>query len=276
MTGKRAEATMHSGELTFVVPAYGESSHLEHCLQSLSRQTSGARIILTTSTPSAFLTSLASRFGYPLIVNPRKAGIASDWSFAYSNAGTRYVTLAHQDDVYAPDYAARCVAAADRHPDSLVVFTDAAELLDGRSRLQSRTLTVKRTIVWLFFARSEAIRSLRMKQRLISLGNPISCPTVLYNRANIGDFTFSEGWSYNLDWDAWQRLAELDGSFVYVKQPLVSHRIHEESALVRGTTDNSRGIEDRRMFRRFWPKPVALLLAGLYAMSYDVSRASTP
>lgn len=274
MTADALHQPANHGALTFAVPAYGESPHLEACLRSLAGQSVPAHVLLATSTPSVFLSDMAARFGYPIAVNDRRQGIASDWSFAYRSASTPYVTLAHQDDVYAPDYSAKCLAAAARHPDSLLVFTDAAELLEGGCRLQSRTLTVKLALLRLFFARSEAVRRRGTKKRLLSLGNPISCPTVLFNRGNIGEFAFSSEWSYNLDWDAWQRLAAREGAFVYVRQPLVAHRIHEGSALVKGTNDQSRAAEDRRMFARFWPGPMARLLSGLYAMSYSVSRTN--
>ena len=59
-----------------------------------------------------------------LVVNPVAAGAASDWTFALHQATTRWVTLAHQDDRYRPAYTARCLAAVEDAPDSLLVFTD--------------------------------------------------------------------------------------------------------------------------------------------------------
>jgi glycosyltransferase involved in cell wall biosynthesis len=257
---------------TFAVPAYGESPYLEACLRSLTTQTVRSRVIVTTSTPSPFLSAVAARFGCPLVVNERRAGIASDWSFAYRNAGTRYVTLAHQDDLYAPDYACRCLAAAARYPDALMVFTDASELVGEYEYRRSRTLSVKRSIVRFVYAGREAIGSRRQKARLLAFGNSVSCPTVCYHRERMGEFRFTEGLAYNLDWDAWQRLAARDGSFVYVRQALVAHRIHAGATLVKGTVDESRKAEDVMMFRRFWPKPVASLLMGLYSLAYGTSR----
>src|SRR5205085_2667951 len=68
---------------TFVVPAYGQPAWLERCVESLQAQTTvRPRIVITTSTPSAWLQEIASRRGVPLEVNPVSAGIASDWNFA--------------------------------------------------------------------------------------------------------------------------------------------------------------------------------------------------
>jgi hypothetical protein len=84
-------------------------------------------------------------------------------------------------------------------------------------------------------------------------------------------FEFTRGLSYNLDWDAWIRLAQCGGAFAYIRKPLMIHRIHRGSELVRGTTDQSRRKEDELMFERFWPKPIAMVLSAFYRMSYQVS-----
>lgn len=39
-----------------------------------------------------------------MYVNHGEKGITQDWNFAYQCADSRYVTIAHQDDVYLPDY----------------------------------------------------------------------------------------------------------------------------------------------------------------------------
>ncbi len=271
MTAKASGGTVRPEEHTFAVLAYGESPYLEACLRSLTEQRSRGAVLLTTSTPSTFLNDMAARFGFPLLVNGRREGIAADWSFAYRSAATKYVTLAHQDDLYAPDYAQQCLAAAARHPDALLVFTDSGELVDRQVRQHSRTLSVKGCILRTLFAGREAMRSPWQRSRLLAFGNPISCPTVLYHRERIGPFSFDGGLSYNLDWDAWHRLAARKGTFVYVRHPLVSHRIHGGSALVRGTMDESRNAEDQMLFRRFWPRPAADLLARIYTLSYGTS-----
>ena len=87
---------------TFAVCAYKESPYLEDCLQSLMAQTVDSHIIMATSTPNDFISSIAEQYNLPLFVNHGEGGITQDWNFAYTHADSKYVTIAHQDDIYEP------------------------------------------------------------------------------------------------------------------------------------------------------------------------------
>lgn len=45
-----------------------------------------------------------------MYVNEGESGITQDWNFAYSKVQTDYVTIAHQDDKYAPEYVENLLA----------------------------------------------------------------------------------------------------------------------------------------------------------------------
>lgn len=257
-----------SPELTFVVPAYGQSPFLEECLNSLLEQHAPARILLITSTPSDFLDGIAQKFGLPLRVN-QSGGLAADWSFAYAQAETRYVTLAHQDDLYVPDYSTRFLEAASRYPDNLIVFSDYSELGETGQRGINATMAVKRIINGICFARSKRLRQRWWKRALLGLGSPICCPSVMFHKTLIGDFAFAEDLSINVDWEAWLRLAERPGSFVFVNERLMLHRIHAASETTLGLKHNRRQVEDLRMFRQLWPSWLAGVISKMYAASYS-------
>ena len=99
---------------TFAVCAYKDSPYLEECVRSLSNQTVPANIILCTSTPSPYIEEIAGRYGIRVYVREGKSDIQDDWNFAYEKAQTRYVTLAHHDDIYGPDYLEAFLAAFRR------------------------------------------------------------------------------------------------------------------------------------------------------------------
>lgn len=48
---------------------------------------------------------MAEKYNIKLYINTGKSGITEDWNFAYSKTTTKYVTIAHQDDVYLPLYS---------------------------------------------------------------------------------------------------------------------------------------------------------------------------
>ena len=89
---------------TFAVCAYKESPYLETCVRSLIRQSVRTKIIMTTSTPCGHIQRIADKYGIPLYIREGRSDIRDDWNFAYNRADTDWVTVAHQDDIYAPDY----------------------------------------------------------------------------------------------------------------------------------------------------------------------------
>lgn len=254
---------------TFVVLAYKESEFLRSCLESLrAQQKAPSQIIVSTSTPSPFIEGICREFSLPLRVNEAKGGIASDWNFAYQQAATKYVTLAHQDDIYEPDYSARMVACIEERPDTLFGFSDYYEIISGKRRDRTTNLMVKRILRAISLLHQRHVVSLFRKRLLLAFGCPIPCPTVIFNRERLASFRFSAEFSINLDWEAWCRLATLDGSIAYVRSNLVGHRLHAESETTAGIRDCRRVDEDVRMFHRIWPAPVARLISWVYELGY--------
>ena len=64
-----------------------------------------------------------------------------------------------------------------------------------------------------------------------------------------------------------RRLAERSGSFRYLPETLLTHRLHPGTATAGGIEAGQRQCEDRLMFRRFWPAPFDAMLAALYSLS---------
>ena len=89
---------------SFVICAYKESPFLEECIQSLEKQTVKSTIKMVTSTPNEYIADMAKKHNIELIVNEGQGGIVQDWNFGYKQIDTPYVTIAHQDDVYFPEY----------------------------------------------------------------------------------------------------------------------------------------------------------------------------
>lgn len=108
---------------TFAICAYKESPYLEECILSLKNQTVKSNIIMATSTPNEWIQGLAEKYEIPLYINTGEGGIAQDWNFAYRQAKTDYVTIAHQDDIYEPNYLKMIFGELKKGKDPIVVFT---------------------------------------------------------------------------------------------------------------------------------------------------------
>ena len=98
---------------TFVICAYKECEYLEELIESLENQTVKSTIIMETSTPNDFIFDMGKKHNIPVYVNKGEGGITQDWNYGYAQTTTEYVTIAHQDDRYAPDYSERMISAME-------------------------------------------------------------------------------------------------------------------------------------------------------------------
>ena len=252
---------------TFIVLAYKENPFLEDCIASLKSQSVASAIVITTSTPNSHIASIADRHGLDVIINPEQRGIGADWNFALAQARTRFVTLAHQDDVYSAQFLAQSLAALDVTSRAALVFTGAREIDDDGQPRTSKVSSVKSLLLGLF-ARQRSTVEGRRARLMLSFGNPVSCSAITFDRAVIGDFKFSESLASNLDWDAWVRLVERGERFAVVSAPLVGRRYNDMTETSHLLRDGRRGVEDRIMFQRLWPRPLSSLLSRVYALGY--------
>ncbi len=262
-----------SGDHEFVVLAHGESVHLRDCMRSLQAQTLPTkRISIYTSTPSAHHERVAQEFGVDLRVRPTPGNIGENWNTALGGATAQYVTLAHQDDVYDAAYLAKLLPAMQSVDDGVIGFTGFTECDEVGVRGESFNTRVKRYLINRAFGGSSRLVTASDKHRLLAWGNPICCPSVMYNRANLQNFRFREDLSSNLDWDAWTSLAAEGGTFVYAPEVLVAKRAHRASETASLISNNRRAVEDLFMFNRHWPAPVARAIASIYRLSYVANK----
>lgn len=251
---------------TFVICAYKESQYLEECVQSLLAQTVQSKIILITSTPNKWIEQIVEKYQLVYYVNRGESGIVQDWNFGYSKAETDFITLAHQDDVYESEYTEKMLEAMNGKKRPLIAFCDYGEIRDGKKTLDVKMLKIKRLMLLpLRFAPFQ--NSKWVRRRILSFGDPICCPSVTFAKDNLPEPIFSVKFRSDEDWQAWERLSRMKGSFIYVYQPLMYHRIHEESETSIIIGDNVRTKEDYEMFCMFWPKPIAKVLTRFYASS---------
>lgn len=253
-------------EHTFAICAYKESPYLEECIKSVIEQSLPSKIIMITSTENEYINELCKKYNIPLTINEGEGGIVQDWNFAYKMANTKYVTIAHQDDVYLPNYTMEMVNHAKQMDDTLIVFSDYAELRKGSVVTHNLLLRIKRFMLWIL--RWQLFqKSIFARRMILSFGCPICCPSVLFAKENLPEEVFQIGYRSDEDWQAWEKLSKHKGAFVYVDKILTYHRIHEESETSLIIGDNARIQEDYEMFCIFWPKPIAKLLAKFYSSS---------
>ena len=257
-------------EHAFVIPAYKDSPYLESCILSLVNQTLKSEVVLTTSTPSSFVEDLAKKYNLRYCVNDAPSSIATDWNFAIAQSNSQLVTIAHQDDIYDPQYAEILLNEFRRRKKEnvLILFSNYEDLVNGETRKSSLNALVKSALLWPFFF-SKSLKNVLLKKSILLFGDPICCPAVTINLRSTSDkFTFSTSYSCALDWLAWIELAKQKGSFIYINRKLVKHRIHLESETTNQITNGKRQQEELQLFELMWGKTIAKLISKVYAIGH--------
>lgn len=252
---------MKMDDHTWVVCAYKESKYLEECIESILNQTVKSNVIISTSTPNDYIKKLAKKYKIKLVINKGEKGIGQDWNYGVSQTETKYVTVAHQDDVYNENYLEEIKKYIDRKNGFIIAFTDYREIKNGEVLPLTTNLKIKKLMLKpvKIFSKSKLIRKLS-----IAFGNSICCPSVTLNTEILGKTPYVTEMKSNLDWDSWLEFSKHKGRFAYINKELMCHRIHEESETSNLIGNNVRLEEDYEMFCKFWPKPIAKLLMRKY------------
>ncbi len=255
-----------SADHTFAICAYKDSPYLEECIKSVKGSHGRNNVIMVTSTPSEFISNLAEQYNVRLFINEGQGGIAQDWNFAIEKANTKLVTIAHQDDVYLEDYVEKMLEVANRSKRLLIAFSDYGEIRDGAKVRNNKLLNIKR--IMLIPLRLRGLqRNVFIRRRILSMGSPICCPSVMFCKENLTMPIFKVQYKGNVDWQAWEIISKQKGTFGYVTDLLVYHRIHKDSETSALIANNDRTKEDYEMFSLFWGKKFAGCIMKFYAMS---------
>lgn len=253
-----------------MIPAYGDAPYIEECITSLINQTVHSEILITTRQSTERIKKAAEKYGIKLIINEKSECIADDWNFAFSIAGTKYITLAHQDDIYLSGYTESNLIEAEAGGDVSILFTGYKELTESGITRTNNKLIIKELLLLPIRIRRKGVTSKFVKKLILRFGCPICCPTVFFNKDNLNNFKFDRNFRINPDWDAWLRLAEENGRFIFNRGKYVEHRIHPGSETAKNI--EQRRTEDRLIFRRLWFFPISYILSFLYSLSYKAFK----
>jgi glycosyltransferase involved in cell wall biosynthesis len=257
---------------TFLVPAYNKSPYLIECLKSLAEQEYNSKIIISTSTPFEGLDVLSRQYGAELYIHGPNLGMSHDWNTGLAQITTPWVTIAHQDDIYDACFTKTLFDAVEGSKMPLVmVFSNYRELIGIDCRINTPLLRLKRLLLQFGFLGRSEIYSNFSKINCLRFGCPIPCPSVSLN-LSLHSIKFSSRYMVNMDWDAWIVLAKRPGGFYWIRDFLMSHRLHLNSETSLGLSGGYRAIEDACLLRKLWPNSIAALISKLYFLAYNSNK----
>jgi len=253
----------------FVIPVYKESPYLEDCIISLKSQTTQSNLIITTSTPTEQTKKIAKKYDIPYhIYNGNRQGIANDWNFSLSKTTAQYTTIAHQDDIYEPQFVENTLKkATQKERQNLLIFTDYYDLVNGSVRKKSLNSFVKKILLLPFLIKSSH-KNKWIKKSILLFGDPICCPSVTFCKENLEKFIFSTNFKCALDWVAWLDLASMEGGFVFINKKLVKHRIHVASETTSMLQSGERKQEELIIFKKIWGLKIGGFISWMYSIGH--------
>lgn len=254
---------------TFVVCAYKESEYLEECIKSVENQNVKSNIIMVTSTPNEYIKEIAQKHNIKLYINDAESGIGQDWNFGVSKTKTKYVTVAHQDDIYNSNYLEEIVNKINKGKEFVIAFGDYREIKNGEIIPLTKNLKIKKILLSRLKKNGNKKRA---KNFALKFGSAICCPCVTINTELVGKTPYKTGLKCDLDWETWHEFSKLDYDFLYINKELMCHRIHENSETSNLIENNIRLEEDLLMLERYWPKPIAKLIMKFYAKAIKTNK----
>lgn len=252
---------------TFAICAYGESPYLEECILSLISQSVKSSVIMCAPKSTPFLERIVNKYEIPFYVRDAEANIRDDWNFAYNHADTKYVTLAHQDDLYHGRFVEKTIKCMSKYEKPLFCVTDYLPIklvtLPYKD-INCRIRHFLRSPLKIKFLSDKPF----IKKGILMFGNSICCPTVTYNKSLLGESIFTSELNYDIDWDTFYILGQRDGSIAYVDKPLAYYRLHNGSTSKEFITNHKRHIDDIEMFSKFWPEYIVKNIMKIYKKAY--------
>ncbi|MEZ5966292.1 MAG: glycosyltransferase [Planctomycetota bacterium] len=221
---------MTDGALTFAIPCRDGERHLPALLRSLLAQTVPCRLLLLDDASSDASVSVARAVAgdaLAVVRNDEALGIPGNWNRAADLVGTEFFCLAHQDDVYAPEFGAAMLEALRCAPDAAAAHCPARAIDDEGRVLHSLPERYKARF-WRSLPPAEPPES---GFRRLFGGNYVNCASLVYRRAAFvavgrfdADFRFAPDWEWLLRAHAkgWRLAA--------VPHALVSYRRHPRQA----------------------------------------------
>ena len=252
-------------DLTMVICAYKECEYLEKCIQSVVKQTNKPNVMISTSTPNEHINGLAEKYGIEVRVNP-DGGQVKDYNFAMKQPDTELVMLMHQDELIRKDFVEKTIRELNKAKRPIIAFTNYIEMHDNVVDRKPSTIVKIKRIMLIPMLIKPLMRNGHMKRLIQLLGNPITHPTVVCVMKEMPDEIFREEYIASMDWDLWERLSHQEGSFVYVPDVLLCHRMNSDnqtSVLFR--TSDARYKEESEIFSRFWPKWIVRIIMHFYS-----------
>ncbi len=238
-------------DVTLCTPSYNGAAYLAEAFKSAQAQTNPRFELLLVDDGSTDETlAIARHFSsqdsrIQVHGNLENVGLPGNWDRARQLAAADWILFLFQDDLFAPQYIERMLAAARKHDTPIVCCR--RNFIFGREVLPQTSANFLELINRFNFAKifpnQEFVSAAHFSAALCTLPttNFIGEPTaVLLHRSLLEEFgTFHPKMRQLVDFEYWARVASNRG-IAYVDEPLVTFRFHNASATSANAASSAR------------------------------------
>ncbi|MEM7181012.1 MAG: glycosyltransferase [Spirochaetota bacterium] len=237
--------------VSICIPLYNSEKYILETLKSVTQQDYDKLEIVICddcSSDSSFekVKNFINSFGkspimFRLHENKTNLGMTENWNHVIEKAKGEYIKLMGGDDILAPNCISKQVKVLKELPEISLVTCKKRLINSSGRKLFAKGFPGAEDS---YYGREAAYKALNIGGSI--LGEPV---TGLFRKK---DFLQVSGYDpairYHADMDLWIRLL-LIGNYYYIKEPLISFRIHKASATVQLKHET---LEDfTRMFQKY-------------------------
>ena len=209
--------------LTIVVPVWNGARHLREALESLR----GNRIVCVDDASTDDSIDVARAAGAEVVRNDHHLGLAENWNRCVELVATPFFVIAHQDDVYEPDFARTMLALLDAHPRAFIAHCKTTAIDDTGRAISTPAARYKESL-WPRHDPYEEGGEAALRR--LARGNFIVAPSVVFRTEAVRAIGGFSPLDFVPDWEYWLRGVLAGWTIAGTQRRLVRFRRHAATA----------------------------------------------
>lgn len=218
--------------ITVAVPIFNGERFLAATIQSLLDQSERSFRLLclddSSADDSVAVVSSVSDPRIEVIVADEHSSLAENWNRALDMTATRYLVIAHQDDVYEPDFLARMLPLMEGHPRAFAAHCKSAAIDGDGHAVRLPAARYKET----FWPSADPYeREPADEIGILSRGNYVIASSVILRMEAVRQIgRFDPSLQFVTDWQYWLRGLNAGFTLAGIHARLVRFRRHPWTA----------------------------------------------
>jgi glycosyltransferase involved in cell wall biosynthesis len=171
--------------------------------------------------------AVARAAGADVLRNAARLGLAANWNRAIELSRSEFLVIAHQDDVYEPQYLGAMVRLLDGHPRAFAAHSKAVTI-DERGQRVAHPAGLFKESLWSGADPQE--REPAEELTVLQRGNYVIAPSVMLRASAIAQLgPFDPAYGFVTDWEYWVRGLLAGFTLVGSHETLIRFRRHERT-----------------------------------------------